>query len=496
MHDLRTLAAFELRQLRNELRSVARSRVRIVMWIVSTLVFALFVGARVFTMHLANGRALKYDDHIAGMFTGVYLIYLGIAFVLALTPGAHFASVAEALFAGASQIGTRTIFVWLQVRAVWRTLARSFIVIVILATSNNAGGLETARMTLLGFALILVPPAYAFHIAVASVRTRTIVRIFGGALLISGIATAFGLVPALGNVVAVQAHGVWWPTLVIVAIAAAGICLPPVGDPIPDLVAATRPGGLRAQRLILKRSKQRNPDGGVTSDWVFDLQGVWVIFSGRLAAFLRQRTPLYFGLGLFGWFAAGLAFGGVSLTNASIADSVVVASALPFVMIVCFVAASVGRDLGAEIRNPLWWTGDANMLARLGVDSLASLWRFYISAACVLAGYGAFGHARTALLVFVLVVGVVWLSRCCGYTLFAYFPATIDQHGAIAGLRILLLFVLAFPVGIVAGVVLFFEMDTILQVGIVLAVAIAQAFVMLQIAARRIDGRLEAYLVA
>ena len=447
-------------------------------------------------MHAQRYQTLKLDTSTASLFAGIYLIYIGIAFVLGLTPGAQFASVAEALFAGASQLQTRSVFVWLQLRAVWRTLARSFIVIVILATTNSASGLETARMTVLGFTLILVPPAYAFHLAVASENSRVRIRLFGAAMLVLGVATAFGVIPFIGTIMAAQAHGAWWPTVAVLAVAAVGVCVPPERDPIPDLIAATRPGGLRAQRFVIKSKKKRSADGGATSDWIFDLSGVWVIFSGRLAAFLRQRKPLYFGLGLVGWFLGGLAFGGASHYYTAVTESVVLATSLPLVMIVCIVAASVGRDLGQEIRNPLWWAGDANMVSRLGVDSLASLWRFLVSVGCVLAGYGAFGHAKTSLLLFMLITGLVWLSRCCGYLLFAYFPATIDQRGAIAGLRIFILFALAIPVGIVAGVLGFMQIPAVLEVAIVLAVAIAQALLLLTIAARRIDGRIEAYLVA
>lgn len=496
MSDFSTLAEFELRKLRNELRTVARSRTRIAMWIVSGLAFVFFVGTRIFAMHVTHAQMLDIDAHTAETFAGVYLIYLGVAFVFTLTPGAQFASVAEALLVGASQLQTRAVFVWLQLRAVWRTIARSFIIIVIIATTNNASGQETARMTALGLAFILVPPAFAFHIAVASPAVRLRVRLLGGALLGLGVAELFGVLPFLANVMLAQAHGTWWPTLAVLAIATCGIVMPPLADPVPELIAATRPGGFRAQRLILRRKGKRDPNGGATSDWIFDLQGVWVIFSGRLAAFLRERTPLYFALGLAGWFLVGLSAGGAAHFYARMADSIILATALPFVFIVCIVAASVGRDLGAEIRNPLWWAGDATMIARLGVDSFASLWRFLISMACVLGGYAAFGHTRTSLLLFVLVTGLVWLSRCCGYLLFAYFPATIDQRGALAGLRIFFLFVLAIPVGIVAGVVGFMQIAPVLQVSIVLAVALLQAFALLYVAARRIDGRIEAYFAA
>ena len=466
------------------------------MWCVSGLAFVGFVAVRVLAMHATGQRPPAFDAQSARIFTGVYLFYVGIAFVFALTPGAQFANASEALMIGTSRLGVRSVFVWLQLRAVWRTLARSFIVIVILATTNSASGIETARMTVLGFAIILIPPAFAFHLTVASVRRRVIVRCCGGLMLALGAAVAFGVVPHAGTVMTAQAHGAWWPTVVALAIAAIGICTPPVRDPIPDLVTATRPGGALAQRILERRRKKRSTDGGVTSDWIFDLSGSWVILSGRLAAFFRIRKPLYFALGIVGWFAVGLGIGGVDRVYGREADEFVFAGALPLIMIVCLVAASVGRDLGTEIRNPLWWAGDASMRARLGVDSIASLWRFLVSAAAVLAGYGAFDHAAVAALLFALLTGLVWLSRCCGYLLFAFFPASIDQRGALAGLRIFFLFLLAIPVGITAGVLGLLQLAPVVQVAATLAIAVGQAVILIAIAARRIDGRIEAYLTA
>ncbi len=495
MSDFQTIAEFELRQLRNELRSVGRSRLRMAVWIISALGFASFIGLRIFVTHLRGRDAIHFDPQSAAIFGGVFVAYLGFAFALSMMPGAQFTSMAEALFAGTSQLGVRSIFVWLQLRAVWRMLARSFIFIVIIATNSTSGtGVQSARLTVLGFAVLLIPPAFAFHVTNAPARLRAIVRGCGGALMALGVATGFGLVPPLANLALAQANGAWWPVVLALLVAATGIVIPPMADPVPALFAATRPGGIVGLRFSQRPAKERKRDGGATSDWIFDMGGVWVILSGRLAAFFRIRTPRYFALGLVGWFAVGLGIGGVEQFYGRVADLVVYASAFPVVLMTCLLAAQVGRDLGIEIRNPLWWAGDATMLSRLGVDAFASLWRFIVTGAAVLAGFAAFGHVRTALAMLILTTAFVWLARCCGYLVYAYFPSSIDQRGALAGLRIIILFVLAIPVGVVGMVVGIMQIGEVLQVVLPLLVAVVQAVALLLLAARRIDGRIEAYL--
>ncbi len=464
-------------------------------WIFSALGFAAFIGLRIFATHMRGRATLPFDPQSAAIFGGVFVAYVGFAFALSMMPGAQFASMAEALFAGTSQLGVRSVFVWLQVRTVWRTLVRSFIFIVIIATNSSSGsGVQSARMTVLGFAVLLIPPAFAFHVTNASPRVRALVRGGGIALMALGVATGFGLVPPLARVALAVANGAWWPVLLALLIAAIGMLMPPMADPVPALFTATRPGGVVAFRFSQRRNKERNRDGGTTSDWVFDLSGVWVILSGRLAAFLRVRTPRYFALGLVGWFVAGLGVGGVELYYGRMADVIVYASAFPVVLMTCLLASQVGRDLGLEIRNPLWWAGDASMVSRLGVDAFASLWRFIVTAAAVLAGFAAFGHVRSAIAMLILTTSFVWLARCCGYLVYAYFPSAIDQRGALAGLRIIILFVLAIPVGAVGMVVGIMQIGEVLQVVLPLLVAVVQAVALLLLAARRIDGRIEAYL--
>jgi hypothetical protein len=490
-----TILEFELRQLRNELRSVARSRLRLVMWIVSAIGFVVFISARFYAAHITHRHAPHVVGPTAAIYAGVYVGYFGLALTSTMAIGAQFASTAEALFAGASRIGPRAIFIWLQLRALRRTLVRTFVFLIILVTTGNADALETARLTVFGLACILVPPAFAFHISILPPRAQTIVRIVGVVLIAVAVGVGFEIVPGGVPFVRVIAQGAWWPFALVLGVAAFGVCFSPVADPVPELLAATRPGGLLAQRLVERRARIKR-DGGRTSDWLFDVNGEWVILSGKLATFFRQRTPAMFALGLVGWFAAGLAIGSLGLFFGPSIDEMVLASSIPFFLIMCLLVASVGRDLGTEIRNPLWWTGDAAMFSRLGVDAIASLWRFIITGAAVIAGYGAFFHGPTATMLFALYVALIVLARCCGYMLFAYFPAAIDQRGALAGLRIIILFALAIPVGAVGIAVTIFGFPPFVQVVSVVTVSLVEAVGLLWFAAQRIDGRLEAFLTA
>jgi hypothetical protein len=285
----------------------------------------------------------------------------------------------------------------------------------------------------------------------------------------------------------------------LLVLAALGVCVPPLRDPIPEFFAATKTGGIVAQRVANRRRvrmRVRAPGTGGFGEWVFDLSGAWVILSARLAAFIRMRTPLAFAGGLFGWFLVGIGIGiGLRLLGGTMTDEIAGALALPVLLVSCMFAASIGRGLAQEIRNPIWWAGDATLTARLGVDSLASVWRFVVSLAAVFAGYASLGHLEVALLGFAGISILVWLARCCGYALFAYFPSAIDQRSGLAGLRLFALFLLALPVLGLAVVVLVFGLPTIVQFAFITLTAISEALVLVTVAARRIDGRLEAYLV-
>jgi hypothetical protein len=499
MYEARVLAEFAGRQLRNNLRLVASSGLRATMWAVSTLFAIAFVVLRIFTLrlsHFARG-GISLDHQIASLYTAFFLLFFAIPLVATRAAGPQFENVAEALLIGTSKLSVRAVFILLQLRALWLTLARMFIVLIILATSGSANPTELARLSVLGLFAVLVPPAYAFHISVASERRRKILRVCGIALIALAAALAFDKIPHGGVVLLAQARGAWWPDVLLVALAAIGVCVPPVRDPIPEFFAATKTGGIAAQRVANRRARLRvrAPGTGGLSEWVFDLSGAWVILSARLAAFIRVRTPLAFAGGLLAWFAVGIGIGvGLQLLGGPMTDAIAGALAFPVVLISCLFAATIGRGLGREIRNPIWWAGDATLTARLGVDSLASLWRFVVSLAAVAAGYAAFGHLEVALLGFAGITILVWLARCCGYALFAYFPSTIDQRGGLAGLRIFALFVLALPVLAVSVVVLVFGLPPIVQFAFVALTAIAEALVLVTVAARRMDGRYEAYI--
>jgi hypothetical protein len=501
VYEARTLGEFAARELRNDLRQVARSRARLSMWVFSSLAAVAFIGLRIKTIaisHYGAATPIVFDNRIAEIYTGVFLAYLAIPLVVARAVGAQFASFAEALVIGTSQLRVRGIFILLQLRSLWRTLARSFMILIILATSGSASPSELTRLTLLGILVVLVPPAYAVHINIASNTSRTIFRVCGIALLALGAAIGFDKVPHGGALMLAQVQGAWWPDLLVLAIAAFGVCVPPVADPIPEMLAATRAGGngIAAQRIADRVKRVRVADGARASEWMFDLGGAWVILSARLAAFLRVRRPIAFAAGLFAWFCAGVAIGVVRHLNGPLSEDMIVGASFPVVLVACILAATIGRDLGVEIRNPIWWSGDASLTARLAVDSLASMWRFAISVAAVCCGYAAFGHAKLALLGWIAFTIAVWLARCCGYLLFAYFPAAIDQRGGLAGLRIFILFALALPVLLVAIVALFLRFPIGVQFALDALTAIVEAMVLVTVAARRIDGRLEAYLVS
>jgi hypothetical protein len=497
VYEARVLAEFAGRQMRNNLRVIARSGLRSSMWIFSMLAAIGFVVLRVATVrmsHVARG-GIKIDNQIAAIYTAAFLLYFAVPLIASRAVGAQFENTAEALLIGTSKLSDRSVFILLQLRALWRTLVRMFLVLVIGVTSGTTSPGDLARITTLALLAVLVPPAYAFHLSVASGRVRQILRAFGIALLAFAAALAFDKIPHGGALLLAQVAGAWWPGALVFALVAIGVCVPPTRDPIPELFAATKSGGIIAQRVANRRKRERSPDGGRLSDWVFDLSGEWVILSARLAAFIRVRTPLAFAAGLFGWFALGLGAGvGLRLFGGTLSDQIAGAVATPVILLSCIFAATVGRDLGQEIRNPIWWAGDATLTARLGVDSLASLWRFAVSIAAVFAGYAALGHVKAAMLGFAAIVIAVWLARCCGYLLFAYFPSAIDQRGGLAGLRIFILFVLAIPVLGVGLVVLVFGLPVIAQFTFVAVTAIVEALLLVMVSARRIDGRLEAYL--
>jgi hypothetical protein len=156
------------------------------------------------------------------------------------------------------------------------------------------------------------------------------------------------------------------------------------------------------------------------------------------------------------------------------------------------VASAAGVRLAADLHRPLFWLGEATLLARLSAWTYASLWRDAFFVLLVASGYVALGGQwPTALALLVVTLSLLILTRAVGVAIFALLPNVLDQRGPAVGLRLVAAYALVTPAMLPAIVVATVTRSLAAGAFTGLLAGVGEAALLLGFAAWRLAGRVD-----
>lgn len=521
MSDFGPLAYLEWRQLINRFKLIVRQPARAILYVVvlGYLVFLAIVRiySRGFYGSYSSARFAMLPEPYASALLFAFVALIGIvAYGAASGIAGTFSSPADARFLCGSRLSERSVVIWLQLRrsawALFRMLFSVFILAIIYIRSGSFGGIG---LTALGGTLLVTGAAIPV-LKLRAVRGARAAQTLGAALVAIGLLPVAILISSL-----MEPHWLPWThaierlgagsavhalvtgnALALAALYAAAIALLVTSfacgtNLYPELYSASL-------RLAEYRSRRRRPSAMFVSEHTYrrqsdvsgkffeGLRGAWTIAWKEWIAFMRSSSlRRMFIIGAIACVFIGVVFGRIALRErdplgASLNLGASAGNAL--VILVAF-ASSVG--LAADLRKPMWWIGPDSLWMRLFAWTLATSFRMAICLGLGLIAWAAVLHSAILVAVGIpaALAAVVYL-RATGLALYAINPYGFDQRGPMAMLRVLLTYLFAIP-PIVAAVVAWAIFDHSPGAGMAagIAVAIAEALLLITFSAARIAGR-------
>jgi hypothetical protein len=454
---MRGLAYLEWCYIRNNVRAIRRSPVRLALWL-------LYAVSIVFLCIGRSQRAASQTPSAHGVahgpalgVAGGFLLLTGVAIVLGGAGRfAAFRSPAEAVLMTNAGLRPLTIAIWLQLRksvAGFRSLGAFSYTFLVFAPVHE-GLLGTARAFLATACVLAVPQTAALPaFLLGRGRGRKPVLIVGAALAAFGVVYAIAgfagrhvFVPLLRAThvdlaVLVRApllaeplaFGV--PLLLLAAFVA--VVAWRGDDALPELYAASNLALARQQRRGARDRATRHPrhSSAVTQTRVP---------AGALAMVWKnwmtlRRTPG----GIKGRLAGpalwiGLGIGAAALTR-RFADGTPLAAfeALAGLRIVFWTPISAASGLASELAQPLFWLSTDTLRTRLTAWLLASSWPAAFAIGCGgAAAASVLGRPLVALCSLPLAALCVASFKALGIGLYAVFPDPLDAGGPTLLLRL------------------------------------------------------------
>ena len=431
-----------------------------------------------------------------------------------------FDSRAEALMLIRSPLPPSAVAAYLQARAVASTLAQTFgrfAYILLIAFPGRTTPLGLLREAVLlgsvtaAIACLPLPRALARGwwrigcIAVGStiVFLAVLPLVRDGVLAFKNVAFGVVLLAAIpewhpGNAVTAMAGGDCLPVLVtlFVALAATLAFLVSSRDAYPELYALSLAHLELRERIIARRSArggETESSTGIpktTASTPAPLKGAFAIVWLDAITWARRAAPLMTVLIISGALLGGFAIGFIARSPEYGVASTTLFGALPNLYI--GISSTGGIKLATDLRRPLFWLGGVPLRARLAAWCCAPLWRDAVFVGLLALGFSVVsGEYAVGLTVLFAGVAVAMLCRASGIAIFAMLPNALEQRGPALFLRLMLSYLLLFPVSIVAVVSAFLTRSIIAGVLIGVVPAIVEAAVLIVFAAWRLAGRVD-----
>lgn len=445
------LPYLEVRLLRNRIRAIVKSPLRLLMWLGwgSYIGFMTFLRAR--GTHTGLQQSLPTAP-LATTIAGALLLFAGLT-VFAAAGGSvrPFRLKADATFFARAGVSSRVLVLWLQLRAMfgrsWYFIALLVFYSFAFVPARSGISLVAAIALLAGLATLAVTALQlpTFLLAIRGYRRLArgiamVLLLYGVVLALAApldIATHMRELPALLHAFALRYHTVvsWAPGdlirsalsgnpfvpigLITVAALATAFTWVLSGDVYPELYeAATRVfdrvervrRGETQVRLTHATSARRVPIGAAVLLWK---NGIVFARSGGRKIVLAVSAVIWLGVSVLLGFA---------LRDADSA-SVVVAIA-PAILLLAAVGFTTSFAIAEDVGKPFWWLTGGSLFRRLLVWTIGETRR---SAVIFAAGVGVemlvAGYAIESVSATIAAISLWWMMYAVGVLVYILLPA-------------------------------------------------------------------------
>jgi len=517
VNDFVTLAYLDSHQLLHRVQTIFRQPGR-------ALVYVLVIGYFVMIQMLRSHTRLPVVAVAVPEPFASAIMFSFVALIGVITYGAAsgfvgvFSSAADARFLCGSRIPEATVVTWLQLRRCASMVLRTAFAILLYAFVPHA--VNFASTGLIGFTVIAgtlftaatAVPMLKLRAAVGSRFARTFaaaivaagllpLAILLGSLLSPGLDPWAHAIQSIGAGYAINAlfHGNAAGLTSFYAAAAAMLCLSFVTgrDLYPELYASS----LRVQTF---RQRRRRLPGFVTGERAYQAsgplapsrifegaRGAWTIAWKEWIAFMRAPgARRMFWFGLIACALAGAILGNVAKHSRNPLGTALALGVSISNMVIIFITIASSFGLAEDLRKPLWWMGPDPIWLRLLAWVLATSWRLSICMAIGIIVFAAtLGLSVIAVAGIPIAIATAVYLRSIGLALYALLPSGLDQRGPLAMLRALLTYLFALPAIAASVTAALITHSLAMSVSAGIALALAEALLLIAFAAVRIQGR-------
>jgi hypothetical protein len=525
MRDLAALAYADLCGLRNQIRTIWRTPLRLVPWVLFAFGIPALLVLRIRLFHHAGHAGAMPNMLRLDTIVLAPVITFSVLLIANMRVGL-FAGRAEARFVSLSPLPRALTIAYLQLRTVTFDairLAISTLYLLFVFLPPSVGGAQFFRDLFLGpvvlvaFASLLLPRRLAKPwLAALYVAGAVIAILVGGSIVLQdllrlGPFDIVGALPALAPVAAVVLKlPPWHPGVLLVdpgasiigltaiaAIAATAVAvLARTGrDAFPELYDLSQAHidlreRLKKRALFTVDSSLVTTEGRRTAtagaaDRVPG--GLAVLLWKAWLEFSRTSTPRVRVISVAFLFALGLGAAFIERSAPAILPSVLASGAFTFIAI----GLGSAQRLAGELRRPLFHLASPTLFERLATMTIAQAGISWVRGAIIVAGAIAGGiDLRIALGALVVLFCVFVLLVAAGFALFSLWPNALDRRGPLALVRVLILTVI-FIIGVGIGTALAILTSPVIGVATGCAVALAGTVALLGLATWRISSRID-----
>jgi len=462
VNSLGALWYLDSRRALNLARTIVRTPIRLITWVF----FGLWLGFTLWrrTKTMSGGALPDLGEPFATGFAGAILVFAGVLCAMAVRTGRvrGFVEPADALFLVRSQIPERLVATWIYGRSFILTFGLSVFFLAFMvafyARSHVAGAILGIAGVLLSIEMLRIPLSCLARRAPWLAIVCYAIAAAGFLIILADVApllspsfaplqirvVAFGL----GSMLLALWHGA--PAIVLgvylFALAALAIGCALAVDIYPDLYTS----GVFAAR-VRSRMRRGIPEIGTAyagkpaRSGTTRLSGPWVEIWKQLIFFRRGRGPTFtailFGLGIVCGLVAGIA-GWSNPANCVVLFSTVM-------LIVAVFLSTWSISLGSDLSKPIWWMGSGSTFSKLAAWTIGSTIPAIVPLVLAALIGGAIGN-RAALLPMAVAACVIPLvMRGIGALTYSFLPNKGDQRGIVAILRMVIVYAVAIPAGVI-----------------------------------------------
>lgn len=518
MNALRVLTYGDRHAFVNGVRELRRRPGRAIMWVlylVAITIFAVVKTAprRVHASAVSSAWAGMLDDLIVGG------LVVGFGLVLASGPErwlGFFSSRAEALLLTRGTLPPVLVATYLQVRAMLRTLlggvlrlAYLFLLAIPAGTTVHALLLQLVFFAAAAAAItsVALPRALARGKArVAMIALGTAIALLAALPLVADawrwidpadIPSVLRNLPHPGVALTALPAGdlrAIVPPLLVAALATAAFAFA-ARDAYPELYTISLANLDFRERMRTRRMRTVDSTrftarevAAIRSARTSLLRGAPAFIWADALAFSRRISPITTAVVAAIALAIGAGLGLFSRNDPDLFYGIAIGM---FPALSVAVTATIGLRLAPLLRLPLFWLGEAALVARLAAWAFGGFWRDGALVALAAIGYGAVTQAVVGpMLALLAALGFLALTRSIGLAVFAVLPRAVDQRGPAVVVRTLLSFGLIAPPAI-GGIVLAFVSGPAAGVFAGTGVALAEATALVAFAAWRLAGHVD-----